>query len=148
MKDNAFNERFRGVIMELSLFLKRLLKYAGSSALAVGTDFALLLLFVQIFNWELLEAAVVSFAIGHSLNYLISRHWNFNLGRKERAHHYLLFVGFGILSMFAMLGILSYLVSEGVYYITARVIAGVVIGFLNFLFNYYITFKAHLEESK
>lgn len=127
------------------VMLKRLSKYIASSFLAVGIDFALLFSFVGFFGWNYLLAAAVSFTLGHSVNYLISRHWNFkNTDRKHKVA-YFLFVGFGILSLGLTLFLLRSFVEDFEFnYINARILTGCIIGLLNFLFNYYVTFKAHL----
>lgn len=131
--------------MEIPPFAIRLGKYCASSTLAVLVDFSLLFLFVESFGIHYLFAATMSFIIGHSLNYFISRRWNFRKTTREYKIAYLLFVGFGILGLGLTVLLLKLFVSYlGVHYLTARIIVGVFVGFSNFLFNYYVTFKADL----
>ena len=124
---------------------RRMWKYAASSALAVLLDFSLLFFFVESLKWNYLGAATLSFVLGHSVNYVISRHWNFHQTDREHKIAYLLFLGFGIVSLSLTVLLLKILVSDfEFHYLNARIIAGLVVGLANFLFNYYITFKAHL----
>jgi putative flippase GtrA len=127
------------------VMLKRLSKYIASSFLAVGIDFGLLFSFVEFLGWNYLWAATVSFTLGHSVNYLISRHWNFKNTDRRHKVAYVLFVGFGLFSLGLTLYLLRAFVDDaGFNYINARILTGCIIGTLNFIFNYYITFKAHL----
>lgn len=124
---------------------KRFWKYVVSSVLSVGIDFGLLFLFVELFSMHYLTAATTSFILGHSTNYLISRHWNFNGTDRKHKIAYFLFVGFGAASLGMTLLLLKIFVDDaGFNYLNARLLAGCIIGVINFLFNYYVTFKAHL----
>jgi putative flippase GtrA len=129
------------------LFFKRLSRYALSSGLSVGIDFGLLFIFVHFFSWHYLGAATLSFTLGHSINYLVSRHFNFKHVDREHLLAYLLFVGFGLIMLGVTLILLGLTVSKfGWHYLVAKLVVGLIVGMLNFLFNYYITFKAHLVD--
>lgn len=125
--------------------LKRLCKYAASSFLSVGIDFTLLYLFVEFLGLHYLVAASISFVLGHSVNYFISRHWNFKHADRKHKVAYVMFVGFGAVSLGLTVYLLKIFVDDaGFNYINARIVAGVIVGLCNFLFNYYVTFKAHM----
>jgi len=129
------------------LFFKRLYRYAFSSALSVGIDFGLLFIFVHFFGWYYLYAATLSFSMGHSVNYFVSRHFNFKHVDREHLIAYSLFVGFGLIMLGATVMLLGLTVSKlGWHYLLAKFVVGIIVGFLNFLFNYYVTFKAHLVD--
>ena len=120
-------------------------KYAASSSLSVVIDFTLLFILVEQFSVHYVPAAIFAFVFGHSLNYIITRKWNFHNTDRKHKLAYSLFVGFGLLSLLITVFLLRFLVENlGMYYITARVVAGLIVGLCNFLWNYYITFKAHL----
>lgn len=129
------------------LFFKRLYRYAITSGLSVGIDFGLLFVFVHFLGWYYLYSATLSFVLGHSVNYIVNRHFNFKHVDREHLIAYALFIGFGLIMLGMTIILLEFTVSDlGWHYLLAKALVGIVVGLMNFLFNYYITFKAHLVD--
>jgi putative flippase GtrA len=132
--------------MSTKSFVQQLINYNVAALIGLAVDFALLVFLVHNHLLHPIPAATLSFIIGHTVHYWATRKYVFH--KSSRKHHvaYPLFIISGTMSLFGTVGLMSILLHRShMYYLLARIIAGCIVGFLNFLFNYYITFKAHLD---
>lgn len=122
--------------------LTRLLRYAGSGLLAITIDYSLLILFVELFHVYYLIAAGFSFLTAHTVNYFVNRAWGFKDTKAPVARGYFLFIFFGITGVFLTVLLLGFFVEHlHIFYLLARVIVSIMVGFINFALNYFITFQ-------
>ncbi|MBN2420958.1 GtrA family protein [Candidatus Woesearchaeota archaeon] len=124
--------------------LTRYIRYAITSVFPAGTDYVLLLLFVELFKIQYLISAGAAYVIGSVVGYTLNRRWGFKGTKTSHKKGFALFFIINTLSGIAVLGVLAFLVEVlKMHYFLANFISCAVVGVLNFLMNYYITFRIH-----
>ena len=124
------------------LELYRFLRYSLVGLSTFGFDLVLLFIFVDFFAVSLMTATLVAFFIAASINYSISRYWVFAGTERGVTTGYLNFLSAAIVAGLSIALIVVLLVEyANLYYPYARVIAAMVIGVGNYLFNLFLNFK-------
>jgi len=128
--------------------LLKLLHYSAWSTALFVPEYALFLLLVEYTNIHYVTAAVGTFVIGITLQFMLVRRFVFKDTRKQWRSGYILFfisscAGAGLVA-FTMVVLVELL---GVPYYISRVLAGVSAGFLVYLFNLYSTWRSPTHTS-
>lgn len=127
--------------------LTRYFRYAITSIFPAGTDYVLLILFVEVLKIQYLISAGAAYVIGSVVGYSLNRKWGFKGTKTSHKRGFSLFFIINTLSGIAVLGLLAFLVEVlKMHYFLANFISCALVGVLNFLLNYYITFKIHEIE--
>ena len=128
------------------IVIARLTRYASAGTIAIIIDYTLLFLFAEIIGLYYLTSVALAYAIAHSIYFVINKKWVFK-GTKEKATKaYTLFILSGLASIFLttfLVGILTEVF--GLFYFISRIIVSIIVGLLNFLFNYTVSFRMSSE---
>jgi putative flippase GtrA len=123
-------------------FYSQLARFLITGGLTAAIDFSLLVLFVEVFSFHYLVAGGISFVVGVSLNYFISRTWVFHGGKYC---HSIEFLGFFITSSIGL--VLNQIVlwvfvdSLSINYKISKVISIIAVTFWNFATKKYLIFR-------
>jgi putative flippase GtrA len=126
----------------LSPALRRFVRY---SAVGFGTflfDLCLLYLAVNVFHITYVIATPCAFIIAVSCNYALSRKLVFKHTKRGVSRGYAQFaLGAGVGAAVTTLLVASLVSAVGMYFLYARVIAAILVGIANYLYNLYLNFK-------
>lgn len=114
-----------------------------ASFFVFALDVALLWAFVEWIGVTYIPAATVAFLIAMTLHYVLSRIWIFRGTERGIAKGYVYFMintGIGLVITIGAFAALIYL--TGLYYLVARVLASVAAGIVVFFLNAVFNFKA------
>ncbi len=92
--------------------LRRFFRYNLAGTTGAVVDFGVLILLVEVFRMYYLNAAAISFILGGIFAYTINKRWGFRKSKRGQVN-----------------------------YIIAKAIIFVIISTLNFILNYFITFR-------
>lgn len=129
--------------------IKRFAKYTIFSSSAFWFDLLLLFLLVQFVKINYLAATTGAFIVAHSVNYSLNRKWNFHETKEGISKSYATFITFGLLCLVFIVFSLKFVVENfHANYLLARIAIALFVGFVNFSFNYFISFKmgGHLKK--
>lgn len=136
-------------MVKIPNILFRLFKYSFVSFFATILDLLILYSLLELFSWHYLVPIILSFLIAHSINYFVNRKWAFIGTNAKHAKSYLLFMLFGMFSLFVILPV-TYFVTEffKINPVVSRGVASLVSGIINFSLNYFISFemKKHFKN--
>lgn len=120
----------------------RLIRYVVVGVSTFLIDLVILFALTKFFSVPYTYAVAIGFIIGISLNYTISRAWVFR-GTERHIHHgYAYFLGGGLVSLTAILTLVTVFVERfGIPLIFARIVVSGIVGCGNYLFNLYLNFK-------
>ena len=114
-----------------------------ASFFTFGVDVALLWLAVELAGAPYLPAAAIAFLVAMSIHYALSRIWVFKGSERGMAAGYVYFLmnaGIGLVVTMAAFWALMEL--AGLHYLVARILASVAAGILVFFLNAVFNFKA------
>lgn len=126
----------------------RFLKYSIWGTSFTILDFIFLIILKEFFGFLYLTSMVISFVATTFLNYVAIRKWGFHETTQEFRKGLLYYVAINLIS----LAILSLLVLEmvedfSVNYLTARFLAGIFVGLLNFALNSKFAFNLNILKN-
>ncbi|MBR6444244.1 MAG: GtrA family protein [Firmicutes bacterium] len=129
--------------MTLWQFIKQFSKFTVTGATCFAIDFGLMVLLKEVFGVYYLAASGISFVVATCINYLISKHWVYDV--KDKHAQFKELIVFIILSAIG-LGINTCLLwvftsKVGLNYKISKLIAGMIGSIYN-----YITRKLYLEK--
>ena len=129
--------------MTLWEFIKQFSKFTVTGATCFGIDFGLMVLLKEVFGVYYLVASGISFVVATCINYLISKHWVYDV--KDKRARFTELIIFIILSAIG-LGINTLLLwvftsKAGIHYTISKLMAGIIGSIYN-----YITRKLYLEK--
>jgi putative flippase GtrA len=123
-------------------FYAQLVRFIITGGFTAGIDFLLLVLFVEAFLLHYLLASGISFIVGVTINYLISRHWIFEGGRYRHSVEFLGFFVTGGIGLVLNQMILWFFVGHlSVDYKISKTISIFVVTFWNFTTKKYLVFR-------
>lgn len=126
-----------------ALFFKfrELILYGIIGCCSSGLDFLLYSLFVKVFGWHYLFSNCISVVAGICTSFLLNRRYNFKVKDNPR-RRFVIFLCVGLCGML-MSNLILYFCIEllGINELISKVLSIVLVVFLQFLFNKYITFK-------
>ncbi|MBU0466862.1 MAG: GtrA family protein [Nanoarchaeota archaeon] len=135
--------------MQFPNIIKRFAKYTIFSSGAFWFDLLLIFLLVEFIHLQYLVAATGGFVIAHSLNFALNRKWNFHETKEGVGKSYTSFIIFGFLCLAFIIVSLGFVVEVfHVNYLIARILIACFVGFVNFSFNYFVSFRmgSHLKK--
>ncbi len=122
--------------------LRRFFRYNLAGTTGAVVDFGVLILLVEVFRMYYLNAAAISFILGGIFAYTINKRWGFRKSKRGYVRGLILFISFSALCGFLTIISLKFVVENyQVNYIIAKAIIFVIISTLNFILNYFITFR-------
>ena len=129
--------------MTLWGFIKQFAKFTVTGATCFAIDFGLMVLLKEVFGLYYIAASAISFIVATCINYLISKHWVYDV--KDKSAQFRELIVFIILSAIG-LGINTCLLwlstaKVGLNYKISKLIAGMIGSIYN-----YITRKLYLEK--
>lgn len=120
----------------------RLSKYtlAGSSTFFIDVA---LLYFLSVYTDINHSTLIVgSFLVGSTLNYLLCYFWVYRGTSRNKAHGYVYFLLFELVTLLLIVEATNALVARfGIQLIVARICVGIIVGCINFLLNTFLNFK-------
>ena len=119
----------------------QLAKFCVVGAIGYGVNLAVYALLLNWANLYYLVAAIGSFAVAVTNNYLLNRYWTFHHQRGHFAYQGARFLAVSLVSLGANLLILHLLISAGMGKIVAQGIAIVLVTPLNFVGNKLWSFR-------
>ena len=128
------------------IVIARLTRYASAGTIAIIIDYTLLFLFAEIIKLYYLTSVALAYAIAHSIYFVINKKWVFKGTKEKTTKAYTLFILSGLASIFLttfLVGILTEVF--GLFYFISRIIVSIIVGLLNFLFNYTVSFRMSSE---
>ena len=129
--------------------IKRFIKYTIFSSSAFWFDLLLIFLLVKFIHIHYLISAGGAFVIAHSLNYALNRKWNFYETKESLSKSYAKFIAFGFICLAFIILSLGFIVEVfKINYLIARILIAFFVGFVNFSFNYFVSFRmsGHLKS--
>lgn len=122
--------------------LYRFIRYITVGVSTFLIDLVILFVLTNLLAVPYTIAVAIGFIIGMSLNYAISRAWVFR-GTERHIHHgYAYFLGGGLVSLTAILTLVTVFVERfGIPLLFARILVSGIVGCGNYLFNLYLNFK-------
>lgn len=122
--------------------VSRFIKYNFASVLATGTDIFLYWIFVQFFGVYYLISATITFCIGLTINYLMTRFWAFNTTKRKFFSGFLFFSAVALFTLVLAILLLAFLVEVlNLNYLVARILVAFIILPIGYLLNYFVTFR-------
>lgn len=120
----------------------RALRYLAVGVSTFLIDLVILFALTNLLGVPYTIAVAIGFIIGITLNYAISRAWVFR-GTEQHIHHgYAYFLGGGLVSLTAILTLVTVFVERlGIPLLFARILVSGIVGCGNYLFNLYLNFK-------
>jgi len=126
----------------------RFLRYAMIGVPCFFVDFVILWLLTSN-GMFYLYSAMISFIIGHSINYTLNKFWTFRDSRIPFFSGYWKFVILGIIGIgLTELYMFIFTSQLGLFYLYSRIVTAVIVSLFNFGANSYFTFKAHQINRK
>lgn len=122
--------------------IARLIRYSITGTIGAIIDIGLLAILTEGFKIYYLNSAIASFILATIIVYNINRNWAFKDTKRKYLKGLLYFILFSAICLFLTITILKYTVENfQVNYLFAKTIIFIVISTLNFIANYYLTFK-------
>lgn len=113
-------------------------------------DFSILNLLVIVFFINVYFAALISFLVAATSNFLLNKYWTFCQVRQKIAtrHQYLIYLIVSLAGLLINLLVMALLI-EGIdlWYNWAKAMAIIVVGFWNYFMNKFWTFKSTQEKA-
>jgi putative flippase GtrA len=131
----------------MNLGVKRFFRYTAVGGSTFLFDLSLLWVQIEKFHVYYLHAAVSSFLIAVSVNYLLSRRWVFKGSARRLAAGYLYFFKTAVAGALTT-GFLMWLFSTTTNgnYLLIRIIIAAIIGIGNYLIHLYLNFRVAWHE--
>lgn len=122
-------------------YVRQFAEFSGIGILAFLLDLTLLAFFTEIIGFFYLASAFISFICATSLHYTASRFLVFKKTSRSFRRGYAYFIAIAVFNLFLILILLRFFVEYlGIYYLTARIMVGALVGIWDFLINKKITF--------
>jgi len=132
--------------MKKAKVAKKFVKYNLVMSLQFFTDLFLLWLFTDVFGIYYIFSAVISVLGSSIIGHTVSKKYIFDKSKRKFLESYPAFLGVTIVKMFAIVGLLFLFVDIlGIYYLLARILTGIIIVILMYIFHTKITFKTDFE---
>lgn len=121
----------------------RFLRYLLIAIPAFFIDFLILWILTSSGLFYLYSAAI-SFAIGHSFNYIVNTMWAFRDSEVPFFEGYYKFILFGLIGL-GITGLGMYLLTgvRGMPYLYSKIVVAIIVSIFNFVVNFIFTFKVH-----
>ncbi len=125
-------------------------RYFMSGGSAFATNIILLYILTEYFKIYYLVSAVLSFMIAFVVSFLMMKHWTFQDGSTEKVNQQLVvYFGLAVLNLFLNSLLVYFFVEKvGVWYVTAQVVASLIIAVWNFFIYKYLIFIKPVSESE
>jgi putative flippase GtrA len=139
--ENGFSDSRAGLALRRPHNWVQLAKFAGVGATGYAVNLAVYALLLKVAGLHYLQAAVGSFLVAVTNNYLWNRLWTF---RRDRGHvgvQGVRFLAVSVLALVANLAVLRMLVAFDVGKIVAQAVAIVLVTPVNFVGNKLWTFR-------
>jgi len=135
--------------MKIPKPLTRLTEYTVAGTTATIADFLLLIFFTEIIGLFYAISAAISFFLAHTLNYIINKEWGFKDTKLSIKKSYTYFLIFGIIiAIITSLSMVLLVEKFNFNYIASKAIIVVILGTINFILNYTISFGMGKEFFK
>lgn len=126
----------------LHRIIHRFSKYTLAGSGTFFIDVGLLYLLSRLTTIDRTYLIAASFLVGSTLNYLLCYYWVYRGTTRKRAHGYVYFLLFGIVTGVLIVIATNTLVADfGIPLILARICVGIVVGCANFMLNTFLNFK-------
>lgn len=120
---------------------KKIVKFCISGVLSAFVDLGILIVLVEIFNFNIIIANIISFSFAVMNSFAFNKLWTFRDGNKDYFRQFIKFLLISLLGLLLNTIFMTLLIYLNIWYVFAKIVVIVTVAFWNFSANNFWTFR-------
>lgn len=119
----------------------RIIRFCITGFVGTIIDIVLLALFVETFKSPIILANSLSFSVTIVISFLIHKFWTFKDRETEHVKQFFIYLAISLIGLGISNAALFVLIAQGFWYLSAKIVAVLIVVFWSFSANNALTFK-------
>ena len=121
--------------------IERFIKFSIVGGIGAIIDFSVLILFVEVFSFQILIANTISFLIALVNNFLLNKYWTWNNKNSRYIKQFIKYIFISVIGFILNTILMWLLMQLGLWYIGIKIVIITIVSLWNFFVNNFWTFK-------